>query len=774
MRVGAEGVANRPARLLDARRRMLPGPQADPVERRLQWLRDGLAASDPGLNRLLGAVELMVAIAVTIAVIYGFMQLTHLLWVKAPARVAIDARQAALVAAQHHGITVLAMLLGGLIAVMTASSVLESTARARAVTVVFLPAPMLATMAVAITLAGHQVAGIALLTVVMGLGTYLRKFAPRFGPRVPLYGTMLFIGYLFGFLSNGRLGEDQLGGVAVILWLAAAVSLLLKNVICSLVVRGRFARTQRSFRARSRGVLNAMVDVFDAAGPQARKRAARILRRRLRQLNDTALVIDAGLGAPYALPLGVSVSDAHNELFEIERVAQNLARISERLSGADLPPRLHAEVRGWLLALSAGRSDVVTRAAGALERHEAAEAIGSEEAALVRRLAIAIGEWVPHFERWPRHRPKAEAELPFESSVTLIFGDLPGSVLVSGTAAAPGEDPRGALLSKLRLDAPAQVAIRIMVAVGSAAAIGSIVSAQRFYFAVIAVFITFMGTHTAGEQVTKGVNRVIGTVGGILVGSLLAHAIGHSTWSVAVIIGAFGVGTYFIKTSYALMVIGVTIMVSQLYEQLGTYSNHLLVLRLEETTVGAVVAVLAAVLIFPVSTRRATRVAALGHLTALHDVLGAMVDRLSGRDGGASLTASSRALDHAHHQLLAVAGPLRHNPLRRRVRARNLMLFTEAAHLARNLVAYVGRDTSTVAASSTVLAALEAERETVASVRQVVADDHVRFPVRRLAQDLLDAIECPPSRDERRDFGRDLDDLDETLVELGTNVAASR
>jgi hypothetical protein len=105
---------------------------------------------------------------------------------------------------------------------------------------------------------------------------------------------------------------------------------------------------------------------------------------------------------------------------------------------------------------------------------------------------------------------------------------------------------------------------------------------------------------------------------------------------------------------------------------------------------------------------------------------------------------------------------------------RTLILFTEAVHLARNLVAHVGRDTSTVAASSTVLAALEAERETVATVRQVVADDRVRFPARRLGQDLLDAIECTPSPDERRDFGRDLDDLDETLVELGTNVAASR
>jgi len=244
-------------------------------------LRNALAASDPGLNRLLASVELMIAIAVTIAAIYGFMQLTHLLWVKAPIGAPVDVRHT--LAAQHHGITVLAMLLGGLVAVMTAFMVLETTPRARAVTMAFLPAPMLATMALSIELVGHRAAGIAVLALVIGLGTYQRKFVPRFGPRMVLYGTMLFIGYLFGFLSNGGITEDQLGGFAVILWVATAVNLLLKNIIFSLIDRGRLDRTRRSFRARCRGVLEAMVAVFDAPDRQARERTGRVLHRRLRQ-----------------------------------------------------------------------------------------------------------------------------------------------------------------------------------------------------------------------------------------------------------------------------------------------------------------------------------------------------------------------------------------------------------------------------------------------------------------------------------------------------------
>ncbi|HXO85429.1 MAG TPA: FUSC family protein, partial [Gemmatimonadales bacterium] len=99
--------------------------------------------------------------------------------------------------------------------------------------------------------------------------------------------------------------------------------------------------------------------------------------------------------------------------------------------------------------------------------------------------------------------------------------------------------------------------IRIAVAVAVASAFGSILSERRFYWAVIAVFVAFVGANTSGEQVTKAVNRVTGTIVGILLGSLLAHAIGHSTWSLAVIVLALGFGIYFIRVSYALMVIGV-------------------------------------------------------------------------------------------------------------------------------------------------------------------------------------------------------------------------
>jgi hypothetical protein len=85
---------------------------------RIAASRDLLAATDPGLNRLFAAVQVMTAIAVTIAVVYGFMQLTKVLWIHPPGGRALSAAQLALIAAQHHDVTLLAIAVIAWLAVL--------------------------------------------------------------------------------------------------------------------------------------------------------------------------------------------------------------------------------------------------------------------------------------------------------------------------------------------------------------------------------------------------------------------------------------------------------------------------------------------------------------------------------------------------------------------------------------------------------------------------------------------------------------------------------
>ena len=84
-----------------------------------------------------------------------------------------------------------------------------------------------------------------------------------------------------------------------------------------------------------------------------------------------------------------------------------------------------------------------------------------------------------------------------------------------------------------------RAAIQMGIAVGGAIILGVQVSSYRFYWAVIAAFVTFMGVNNSAEQVRKGIFRVSGTIVGIGIGSLLVDAVGHNTYgSVAVILGA--------------------------------------------------------------------------------------------------------------------------------------------------------------------------------------------------------------------------------------------
>jgi hypothetical protein len=660
---------------------------------RIAATRDRLLATDPGLTRLFAAAQTMTGIAVTIAAVYGFMQWTNALWSHPPGGRAVSAAQLALIGAQHHDVTLLAMLLGGLIALLGTFAVADPEPRGQALTMLLMPIPLLVGMALAIQLVAHRSAGIAVLAVVIGVGTYMRKFAPRFGSRVVLYGIVLFIGYLFGFASGGAIAERDLGWIAAIAWLAVLINLLLKVVVYRPLDRGRLERTSWAFRARARTVVAAAAELFDAAAP--RGRTSRRLHRRLLRLNETALVIDGSLAASGELPPGVSALTAHVRLFEVERLIDNAAHLAEQLAAAELPPQVRSEIHTWLSDLGSGHGERVARAVSAYERRDRVASLASvaeRDVAAIHQLAGDIADAAASLGSAPPHdgaRSDAD-DMPFESAVTLIAGDLPGSAIVSAQAAAV--EGRRALLPRLRLDPPARMAIRVAVAVAVASALGSVVSEPRFYWAVLAVFVTFMGTNTSGEQVIKATHRVGGTIVGVLIGSVLANAIGHSTWSVAVIIGALGLGIYFFKVSFAAFVTALTVSLAQLYGQLGEYSNHLLVLRLEETAIGGAVAIAAAIWIFPVATRRAAQVAERAYIGSLTGLLGRVNDHLREQPSDAPLSSASRALDHAHQQLLTTARPLARNPWRRDRIERELARYTETAHHARNLVADVTRE----------------------------------------------------------------------------------
>jgi hypothetical protein len=127
-------------------------------------------------------------------------------------------------------------------------------------------------------------------------------------------------------------------------------------------------------------------------------------------------------------------------------------------------------------------------------------------------------------------------------------------------------------------------------------------------------------------------------------------------------------------------------MVSQLYVELDELSNSLLLLRLEETALGAGVAMATVLLVLPLHGSRVARVAARQHLEALADLTDRCLDRFldpaSSRGSGAELRAAARRLDNAYQALVATVWPMR-TPLLGRL-AKRTAGFVQSAHATRH------------------------------------------------------------------------------------------
>jgi uncharacterized membrane protein YgaE (UPF0421/DUF939 family) len=653
-----------------------------------RWI-DRFAGSDPGLNRFRMALASVLTIGVILGAEALFVHFTHALQIPTDGA-ALPAAAAAKVAVANHEYLVIAMLLGAVVGMMSVFGVMDTTARGQLISVLFLPVPLIAALTLGIALGGHRILALTSFAVVLAFGTYGR----RFGPRGFISAMLLFMGDFFGFFLHTAVTLDDLGWLAAELGVGTAIAIIVRFAFFYPRQSRALQRTQRSYAARARKAAALALKVLDHPRHAAHTaRASRRLDRQLVRLNEAALMIDAQLGDPGAVADGSSAQLLHQRLFDAELALANIARFAEAMARFGLPASQHFEARLALRELIRGDNEAArahaTRLIGLLR--EAGPTPSGEDRAVVvvpHRFAGSVIALADAMTEWLALGATREGERAFQPSVQLFGGWLPGSAQVSTTASL---EPGTRLSERIRLPLYIRTAIQMGVAVGAATALGDVLSPLRFYWAVLAAIITFMNANTTGEQVRKAFFRVAGTVVGIGVGSLLVTAVGHHTyWSIAVILAALFFGFYLMRINYTFMVIGVTVMVSQLYLQLDEFSNSLLLLRLEETALGAAVTVVVVMLVFPLRTRRVLRLAVRDLVQAVGRLAGHASDHLLGMDHctEATLRSDARAVDAAYHALTATAQPLRRN-LSGGIdenTGRALRLAAAARHYSRNLV----------------------------------------------------------------------------------------
>jgi uncharacterized membrane protein YgaE (UPF0421/DUF939 family) len=644
--------------------------------------------------RLQLAGEVTISIGIVVAAEWAFVRATGAL--QAPVPSGASAAVAAQVWAANHAMMVIAMMLGAITAMVGGfGASMYQDAGGKLVTYVFMPIPMIAMLALGLSL--HvRVLSLASLAVVLAIGTYCR----RFGPRGFMGGMLGFMGTFLGYFIQKLVSLADIGWLAAETGLGIAVTIVVHFALFNPRPGVALQRMQRSYSARAREVASDAADLFTALvrsrESERHQSAEKKLRRQLLRLNEAALLIDSQLGNRAAIPAGWSGAALHQQLFDAEVALSNAARFALALARRKLPGPVNTLIADALVKIRDADRAGALASADALEtmtRHSERPALSPQDRILLQRFATSIevfceamGEWL----RPARQDAVRDEDDVFETQVATFGGWLPGSAFVSRDASLEGG---AGLVQRIRMAPYARFAIQMGIAVGAATVAGDALSGRRFYWAVIAAFITFFGTNTAGEQLRKSLFRIVGTFIGVIAGLMLAHLAGDRVWlQIVVVLVALFFGLYLFRVNYTFMTIGITVMVAQLYVELDEFSNGLLLLRLEETALGAGVAMVTVLLVLPLHIGRVARVAARQHLEALADLIDRCLDRLldpaSSRGSDAELRAAARRLDNAYQALVATVWPMR-TPLLGRL-ADRIAGFMQSAlaarHYARDLI----------------------------------------------------------------------------------------
>ncbi|OBG28986.1 FUSC family protein [Mycobacterium sp. 852002-51057_SCH5723018] len=713
--------------------------------------------SDPGLLRLRMATRTTTALGCSLLIMFVVTRLAH-----QPLTVA---------------------LLGVVITMVAARSVNEPDPRRQRTTMALLPLPGAVSITLASLLAPHAIASDAIFVVIVFAAVYAR----RFGPRGRALGMVAFMSYFFTLYLRASVSELP--------WMLAA---LLVGTVCTFVMSAYvlpdhpervLGATVRALRARMAIVVDTAADAVRTGRLDERRR--RHMRARAIRLNETALMVQSQIedkADPAILWPGVTSGQLSPWLFDAELAIEWVATAGRRAAAiaAETPgaivPATRAELVGALTQLArairlpdaGGLRLAASQAQRILDRPSTATTEEGQTA--VRRLALAIID-------------AAAATAEVRAIVEGAAAGTPVAVPVADTppAASDGSDAGGEQQGE-GLRPTTRQAIQVSVAASLAIVTGELVSPARWYWAVIAAFVIFAGTNSWGETLTKGWQRLLGTLLGVPCGVLVATLFtGNKTASLVAIFVCLFCAFYFMTVTYSLMTFWITTTLALLYGLLGQFSFGVLMLRIEETAIGAVIGVAVAILVLPTNTRTTIQRDTRTFLTTLSELIEISTATMFGGDETGSPTEQARQLDRALQQFRVSAKPLLAGVAglasRRSIR-RGLRIFSACDRygrsLARSSEQYQDPAGAEELASAFMAAAAQTRRNIDALLAIIDGDAGVTI---NSATDELDAAECQarhrdrdgePRPDTRRFLTavHALRQIERAIVTAATNLGA--
>ncbi|WP_409492060.1 FUSC family protein [Amycolatopsis sp. cmx-11-12] len=570
------------------------------ISRITQATTDRLVASDPGLVRLRIAFSAVLSIVVAVLAILPF----------------------------HQPLTV--TLVAAIAAMTSAFTVNDDTPGQQALTLVL----ALVMGAASLTAASAGSAAPPLDSIVFVLLIFVAVYAQRFGSRGIALGSISFFLFFFAMFLQTHL--KQVPVLLLALTIGIAANAVVRFVLLRRHTDAEFLRIRRAFRARLAAVVRAAEDHLAVGGSERTRKRLRTTNARMHEsvllIEDTAPEV---AGAE-------SANRLRRRAIEVELAVQWLTITVQRTCAEDLDE----DVRDDLVAR-------MRRFRSLIERDPRELPLISETEEFSKMLVegsridehAAPGDGV--------RRAIAELALADVRAQRVAEHDV-------SEALDDPEDPEEEKSAAFAYDNQTRSAIQAVVGGGLALLGGELVSSQRWYWAVLTVFVVFIGSSTAGATFVKGVRRLGGTLIGIVGGLVLTLLVSGSVPATLalILVCVFGM-VYMARVSQVIMAFFITSMLGLLYSLLGTFSLEVLWIRVAETAVGAAAGVLAAVVIVPVRTRAVM----LDDVSALLDELDEFVDKAAGLLSGAenvSVIEKSRDLDRAVDKVRTTIEPLTH------------------------------------------------------------------------------------------------------------------
>jgi hypothetical protein len=568
-----------------------------------------------------------------------------------------------------HPLPLAAYGLGFVIALTGSMAVRDPTPLGQMVTRSLAAIGSILSVLLASLLAPMTMAADLVFLVVIFAAVYVRKF----GMRWFAIGMIAVMSYFMG--DYMKPAPADMGWVALAAVLAFAATHLVANFILADDRERDFRRAMVTIDRRINLILR---DLMESPRAESLRPDRRGLERHVARLRDIMLMAEGFLpqGEDGALAGEGPASELAVALFELQLAVERMVRASfvTRPPVGLMRAVLHHDdeaVAQWIV-----RSGPE----------------GGSDAAAARLLL-----------RVHRTRERLEASLGPRPSVAFAAGP--------GPAPAPGNRPAGPKReTRFAIPAGLQVPIQVTLACGIAMGCGLLLSPVRWYWAVIAAFIVFNNARSRADTALRAFQRSAGTLAGLIAGIIVATLVGGQMVVSAVgILALFFVGFYFVQASYSTMIFCITVALALLYGVMGMFTPELLLLRLEETMIGAIAGTASAFLVFP---SRATEGVG-GMLAAYLDALSALVDASRRRAGGdrqaGNLLALSRALDRSYADLANAARPLGgpwHTVTRYGAVRQKLLLLSGCVHwgrtLARSLVEGEALPAETIARIDTV------------------------------------------------------------------------